>query len=118
DSFPEVGQKISGVVIARIKMKFVANTLCLKLPVELRGPFLKSKFILIAAVEIDRQPGCPYRRAVLLGQDKGAVLVPVSNVNGIAEHRSEHLSERDCCIHDVHGSGRLFNQRGALSAYR
>jgi len=49
-------QKILGAVVAGIQVKFVLDAFGLKLPVEFRCPFLKSKFILAATIEIDRQP--------------------------------------------------------------
>lgn len=52
----QVRQKIYGAVIAGIEVKFVFDVLCLKFPVEFRSSFLKPEFILLAAVEIDRQP--------------------------------------------------------------
>ena len=54
--FPEVCEKIPGVVVAGIEMIFVFNAFCLKLPMEFRGSVLKSEFILPAAVEVDGQP--------------------------------------------------------------
>jgi hypothetical protein len=54
--FPKMCQKILGAVVAGIQVKFVLDAFGLKLPVEFRCPFLKSKFILAATIEIDRQP--------------------------------------------------------------
>ena len=53
--FTEVCQKISGVVIARIEVIFVLDTLSLQLPIEFLGSSIKSEVILTAAVEIDGQ---------------------------------------------------------------
>jgi len=54
-----VCQKIRGAVVAGIEMKFVLDAFCLELPVEFRGSFVKSEFVLTAAVEIYRQPRSP-----------------------------------------------------------
>ena len=53
--FTEVCQKILSAVVAGIEVIFVLDALSLKLPVEFRGSFIKSEFILTAAVEIDGQ---------------------------------------------------------------
>jgi len=87
--FPEVCHKIRRAVVAGIQVKFVLDASGLELPVEFRGSFIKSKFILPAAIEIDRQPWSPYPCTVPLRQHKRTVLVPVLEVNGIAEHRSQ-----------------------------
>lgn len=51
--FPEVCQKILGAVVAGIRMIFVLDVLRLKLPMEFRGAFIKSEFIIATAVEIN-----------------------------------------------------------------
>ena len=51
--FTEVRQEILGSVVAGIKMIFVLDALSLKLPVQLRGSFIKSEFIIATAVEIN-----------------------------------------------------------------
>ena len=70
-------QKILGAVVAGIEVIFVSDAFCLELPVEFRSSFIKSEFILTAAVEIDGQPCSPYLCPVPLCEDKRAVLVPV-----------------------------------------
>ena len=45
-NFIEVCQKILGAVVAGIEMIFVLDALSLKLPMEFRGSFIKSEFIL------------------------------------------------------------------------
>src|SRR5579863_6153073 len=87
--FTEVGQKILGAVVAGIQVEFVGDAFCLKLPVKFLGANLKSEFIFIAAVEIDGQPCRPNRGPVLLREDKRAVLVPMMEINRIAEYGSE-----------------------------
>jgi hypothetical protein len=53
--FPEVCQEILRAVVARIEMIFMWDAFRLKLPVEFRGSFVKSEFVISAAVEIDGQ---------------------------------------------------------------
>ena len=53
--FTEVCQKIFSAVVAGIEVIFVLDALSLKLSMEFRGSFIKSEFILSAAVEIDGQ---------------------------------------------------------------
>ena len=85
-----MGQEIFCAVVAGIKVEFVPDTFGLELPVEFLGSFLKSEFILVAAVEIDRQPRRLNPTTVLLCEDKRTVLVPMTEVNRIAENCSEH----------------------------
>jgi len=87
--FREVCQKILGSMVAGIKMIFVLDALSLKLPMEFRGSFFKSEFIIASAVEIDGQPRSPYLCPVPLRKDERTVLVPVTGVNGIAEYSSQ-----------------------------
>ena len=89
--FVEMGQEIRGAMIAGIEMKFMFNAFGLQLPVKRFSAILKAELVVIAAVEIDGQ--LCNTRAVLFRQHKGAVLVPVRNVNRITEHRAEHSAE-------------------------
>ena len=107
-----------GAVVAGIQVKFVWDAFGLKLPVEFGGSFFKSEFILTAAIEIDRQPWSSYQSTVPLRKDKGTVLVPVLEVNGIAEHRSEQPAQRCPRGDSLSLSRRFCDERGTLCTYR
>src|ERR1700722_15315104 len=98
-------------------MIFVRDALSLKLPMEFPGSFIKSEFIIATAVEINGQTPSPYLCPIPLRKHKRAVLVPVAEVNGIAEHRSQQPAQR--CWHRLCGLPRRFGEeRGALRADR
>jgi len=92
--FTKVRQKIRGAVVTGIKVKLVRNAFCLELPVEVRRSLIKSELVRTAAVEIDGEPRSSYPCPILPCQDKRTVLVPVTEINRVAEHRSQNFAER------------------------
>ena len=116
--FPEVCQKIRGAVVAGIQVKFVWDAFCLKLLMEFGRSFFKFEFILTAAIEIDRQPWSAYQSTVPFRKDKGTVLVPVLEVNGIAEDRSEQPAQRCPPGDRLSLSRRFCDERGTLCTDR
>src|SRR5450755_4395087 len=113
---PEVRQKILSAVVAGIEVIFVRDAFRLKLPMEFRSSFIESEVIRTAAVEIDGQLCRPYRHPVLLGEGEGAIPLPVTEVDGIAEDRSQEATQRH--RHILSLPRRFHDERGALCTDR
>src|SRR5580698_1836581 len=116
--FTEVCENIRGIVVAGIKVEFVCDAFGLQLTMQLCRAFFKSEFIFAAAIKIDGQSGAPNQCPILPGEDKWTVLVPVTEVNGIAEHRSHESTKRCRCTHGLSLRRRFCNKRGTLCADR
>src|ERR1700689_3399440 len=112
--FSEVGQEIFCAVVAGIKVEFVPDTFGLELPVEFLGSFLKSELILVAAVEMDKQPRSLNQTPVLLCEHERTVLIPVTEVNRIAEDGPKHPAQRCRRGHGVGLSGRFCLEAASL----
>ena len=89
--FFQMGKKIRGAMIAEIEMIFVLDPFRLKLAVQRFGSVLESVFIVASAIEIDRQ--ALQASLILPGKRKRIVLLPVRNIDGIAEYRAQESSE-------------------------
>jgi hypothetical protein len=114
--FVEMGQEIRGAVIAGKEMEFVSDAFDLQLRVKGFSAIFKAELVVVAAVEIDGQ--LCNTRAVLFRQHKRAVLVPVSDIDGITE-RAEHSAERRSGMHHCIDLPRRFCDEGrALGADR
>ena len=109
--------KIRQAVIARIEMIFVPDALRLKLPVERLGTLLEAKVILLATIEVDREP--PQPRFMLLGQNQGIVFSPVRELDRISKNRPQNIAKRRTRVHrPIQFLGRIDHQGGTLRAHR
>src|SRR5215469_473792 len=108
--FGEVG----GVVPSGIEMEFVGDVARGEGFVERFGPGVKAVVVVVAAVEIDFQPG-EIRRA---RQDDRAVLVPENGIRRTAEDAAEHPRARRAWRRVAEKTGQFFDQRGAVRADR
>ncbi len=111
----EVGQKISEAVVAGVQMVLVLHAQLLQFVVQGGSAFFETVVVILAAVEIDSElfeGGC-----ILAGEKKWIVGVPVRNVDRISEDIRQHFSQgRAGARGEIKFTGRLGNQRGALSA--
>jgi len=77
----KVGKKIARPMIAGIEVKLVLYPLRFELPIQCRGARLKTKFVVLPAVEVDGE--FRYGRLICFCQNEGAVLPPVRHVDGV-----------------------------------
>src|SRR5258708_1108673 len=115
--FAQVRQEIVRRVPSGVKVKLVANAFGHELFVQFAGALVEAEVILLAAVDVDCE--IPELRPVLSRQHKRIVLVPVREVDGIAERSSQHSSKRPGALKiRVEFLRILRDQGGTLHAYR
>src|ERR1700674_1419539 len=100
-------------MIARVRMIFVFYAFFLQFFVQRGGSFFEAVVVVLATVEIDcrlSQGG-----AISFRQNKWAVLVPMGNVDRLAEHCAEYARQRRSgprC--GIEGLWRFSDERGTL----
>src|SRR5512146_557590 len=88
---PKMRQEVIRSVSSRIQMELMRYAFSRQLLVQLGCSVLKSKIVLLAAIEINRQR--LQFGSVLTRQNERVVLVPMRNINRVAEHSIEQIAE-------------------------
>ena len=113
----EVRKEIRKAVIARVRMIFVFYARLLQFLVQRGRSFFEAVVVVLAAIEIDRH--LSQGGGISLRQNKWTVLIPVGNVDRLAEHRAEHARQRRSGPrYEVEGLRRFGDERGTLRARR
>jgi|SRR6476469_389167 len=116
DCLSEMGQEILGTVPPRIEMELVSDSFGSQLFVHLVCAGVETILVLIAAVDVDGLSS--QLDLVFSSKVEGIVLFPTRNINWIAEHRTQQLSEWPSVLEvGVELGGRLGDQRRALRAH-
>src|SRR5256885_1215969 len=110
-------EKIFRVMPAGIKMELVRDLLGYQLFVHLLCGGCKSVFVLLSAINVDRLSSD--LRFVFARQEKWIVLVPMRNINWIAEHTAQQFGQRSGVVKvSIQFARRFCHQRGTLRAHR
>src|SRR5205823_2363017 len=113
----KVRKKIFRAMASGIKVELVRDFLGNQLFVYLLCGGCKSVFVLLSAINVDRLSS--ELRLVFARQEKWIVLVPMRNINWIAEHTAQQFGQRSGVVKvSIQFARRFCDQRRTLRAHR